>query len=85
VGLRTTGYSRAAVEVATCSGPGLRTAVIFGAGVEEGGVLKEGRRQWSCSGLSECRDGNRWKFLEILLSVGREHVGPKILGYRHPM
>jgi hypothetical protein len=43
-------------------------AVQIGAGVKDGGVLKESRRWWWCPGH---RDDNGWKFLEILLSVGR--------------
>jgi hypothetical protein len=35
--------------------------------------------------LEDSRDGSRWMFLEILLSVGREHVGLEILGQRHPI
>jgi hypothetical protein len=43
--------------------------------VEDEGVLEDSRR-WHCLGR---RDDGRWKFLEILLGVGRERTRHTIL------
>jgi hypothetical protein len=66
-------------SMAVCFGPRLRTATRSKARVKNGGVLEDGKRRW-CPG---CRDDNRWKFLEILLSVGRERAMPEILEHKH--
>jgi hypothetical protein len=66
---------------AACFGPGSKMVMHTEVGVGDRGVLEDSR--WRrCLG---CKDGNRWKFLEILLSVGRERAGPKILGHMHPI
>jgi hypothetical protein len=52
------------------------------AGVEDGGVLDDSRWRQRCLGH---RDGGRWKILEILLRVGGERAGPKILGHMNPI
>jgi hypothetical protein len=76
------GYYGATVEAAACSRPELRMVVSFGPRVKDGGVLKEGRQWQPCLGQSRRRDAG---CLEKLVSVGRGHTRPKILGHRHPI
>jgi hypothetical protein len=56
------GYSKAAVEAVACSKLGSRMAVSSEAGVEDEGVLKEGRWGQLCPGRSGHRDGGRLVF-----------------------
>jgi hypothetical protein len=62
------------LSTTACFRPASRIAVHSGTRVEDSMLEDSRRRRW-CPG---CRDDGRWKLLEILLSVGREHVGPKI-------
>jgi hypothetical protein len=62
VGSRTAGYSGAVVEAAACFEPGSWLVVSFGAGVKDGGVLKEGRWWWPCLGQSGRKDDERLVF-----------------------
>jgi hypothetical protein len=52
--------------VAVCSQPGSRMDPSSRAGVDDGGVLEDNRWRRRCLGH---RDNDRWKFLEIFLSV----------------
>jgi hypothetical protein len=53
---------------------------VLRAEIEDEGVLEDNR--WWCPGS---QDDDRCKLFEILLSVGGERAGPKILGHGHPI